>query len=163
MNQLAQMKTMLSSFLGPRQETTRTAFCNYLASEVEALEDKDVQTFRNETVKLLSSIQSRADERNCDPSTSAQMQFQYLCHRHFHSHSIQHCQGIHLNHPRDSVDNQQLTAHFHTDPIQRQLSLPQAKKVNTTYQDSQASLATNRMTHCSHFHNPTRNNKLPLL
>ena len=55
MDQFAQMKTMLS-FLGPRQETTRTAFCNYLASGVEALEDKDFQTFRNEAVKLLSSI-----------------------------------------------------------------------------------------------------------
>ena len=41
MNQFEQMKTMLSSFLGSRQETTRTAFCNYVASEVEALEDKD--------------------------------------------------------------------------------------------------------------------------
>ena len=63
MDQFAQMKTMLSSFLRPRKETTRTAFCNYLASEVEALEDRDFQTFRNEAVKLLSDIQSRAEEK----------------------------------------------------------------------------------------------------
>ena len=51
MDQFAQMRTMLSSFIGPKQETTRTAFCNYLASEVEALEDKDFQRFKNEAVK----------------------------------------------------------------------------------------------------------------
>ena len=62
--QLAWMKIMLSSFLGPRQETTRTAFCNYLPSEMEDLEDIDFQTCRNEAVKLLSSIQSRAEERS---------------------------------------------------------------------------------------------------
>ena len=54
----AQMKTMLSSFLKPRQETTRTTY-NYLAFEVEALEDRDFQTFRNEAVKLLRGIHSR--------------------------------------------------------------------------------------------------------
>ena len=38
MYQFTQMKTMLAPFLGwPRQGTTRTAFCNYLASEVETL------------------------------------------------------------------------------------------------------------------------------
>ena len=41
MDQFAQMKTMLSSFLGPRLEATRTALCNYLTSEVEALEESD--------------------------------------------------------------------------------------------------------------------------
>ena len=53
-----QFQQMLSSFLGLRQEATITAFCNYLAFEAEALEDGDFQTFKNETVKLLSSIQS---------------------------------------------------------------------------------------------------------
>ena len=33
MDQFAQMKNMLTSFIWPRQETIRTAFCNYLASE----------------------------------------------------------------------------------------------------------------------------------
>ena len=47
MDQFAQMKTMLSSFLGLRQESTRIAFCNYLTSEVEVLEERDFQTFRN--------------------------------------------------------------------------------------------------------------------
>ena len=60
-------KTMLSSFIGPRQETTRTEFCNYLASQVEALEDIDFQTFRNESVKLLAS---RAGHRKGVVSTS---------------------------------------------------------------------------------------------
>ena len=54
---------MLSSFLGQKQETTtHTAFCNYLLSEVEGLEEKNFQTFRNEAIKLLSNIQSRAEE-----------------------------------------------------------------------------------------------------
>ena len=66
MDQFAQMKFMLSSFLKPRQETTRTAFSNYLASEVEALE-KNFHTFRNEAVKLLSEIQSRSKERTHQP------------------------------------------------------------------------------------------------
>ena len=56
------MRTMLSSCLRQKQKTTRTAFSNYLASEVEGLEEKDFQTFRNEAVKLLSNIQSRAEE-----------------------------------------------------------------------------------------------------
>ena len=72
MDQFAQMKIMLSSFLGPRQEAARTAFCNYLASEVVALEDRDFQTFRNEAVKLLSGIQSRADDRSHQPQQTLQ-------------------------------------------------------------------------------------------
>ena len=45
MDQFTQMRTMLSSFLGKKQDTTtRTAFCKYMASEVE---EKDFQTFRN--------------------------------------------------------------------------------------------------------------------
>ena len=67
MDQFAQMKTMLSSFLRPRQETIKTALCNYLASEVEALENRYFQTFRNEAIKLLSGIQRRAEERSCQP------------------------------------------------------------------------------------------------
>ena len=50
MDQFAQIKTMLTSFPGPRQKTTRTAFCNYLASEVENLEERKFETFRNEPV-----------------------------------------------------------------------------------------------------------------
>ena len=40
----------------------KTAFYNYLTSEVEGLEEKDFQTFRNKAVKLLSNIQKRAEE-----------------------------------------------------------------------------------------------------
>ena len=74
MDQFAQMRTMLSSFLGQKQETTRTAFCNNLVLEVEGLEDKDFQTFRNEAVnfKLLSSILSRTEERGRQPQQRQQ-------------------------------------------------------------------------------------------
>ena len=66
------MKTMLSSFLGPRQDTITAAFCNYLASEVEALEERDFQTLRNQAVKLLSTMKSRAKETCCQPQQSQQ-------------------------------------------------------------------------------------------
>ena len=39
MDQFAQMKTMLSSFHGPKQERKRTAFYIYLVSEVKAFEE----------------------------------------------------------------------------------------------------------------------------
>ena len=57
---------MISTFLGARQDTTpspRQSFCNYLHSEIEHLEERDFLTFRNETVKLLSGIQYKAEER----------------------------------------------------------------------------------------------------
>ena len=73
MDQFTQMRTMLSSFLGQKQETTtRTVFCNYLASEVQGLEEKDFQIFRNKAVKLLSNIQSRADECGHQPQQPEQ-------------------------------------------------------------------------------------------
>ena len=68
MDQFAQMKTMLSSFLRPSQETTRTAFCNYM----EALEDRYFQTFRNEAIILLICIQNRAEERIHQPQQPQQ-------------------------------------------------------------------------------------------
>ena len=70
MDKFVQMKIMLSVFLGPRQESTRTAFCNCLTSELEALEGSGFQTFRNEAVKLLSGMQSKSDERTRQPPTS---------------------------------------------------------------------------------------------
>ena len=45
MDQFTQMRTMLSSFLGQKQETTHTAFSNYVVSEVEELHEKDFQSF----------------------------------------------------------------------------------------------------------------------
>ena len=51
------------TFSRPRKVTTRTCFCNYLSTEVEALEEKDFQTFRNEAVILLNGIQSMAKDR----------------------------------------------------------------------------------------------------
>ena len=57
---------MISTFRGARQDPTpspRQSFCNYLHSEIENLEERDFLTFRNETVKLLSEIQYKAEER----------------------------------------------------------------------------------------------------
>ena len=56
---------MISSFLGACQDPTpspRQMFCNYLHSEIEHLEEPDFLTFRNETVKLLSEIQYKAEK-----------------------------------------------------------------------------------------------------
>ena len=59
LDQLQQMSSMISTFLGAHQDTTpspRQSFCNYLHSEMEHLEERDFLTFRNETVKLLSEV-----------------------------------------------------------------------------------------------------------
>ena len=67
MDQFTQMKTMLIYILGHRQETTGTAFCNYLVFKVENVKERNFQTFCNEVVKLLSGIHNRAEERNRQP------------------------------------------------------------------------------------------------
>ena len=100
----------LSSFLGQKQETTHTAFCNNLVWEMEGLEEKEFQTFRNEAVKLLISIQSRAEELGRQPQ---QPQQQTLLNSSATSTFVPQTfqppqqpapatRGIHLNHPRDS-------------------------------------------------------------
>ena len=56
---------MISTFLGACQDPTpspKQSFCNYLHSEIEHLEERDFLPFRNETVKLLSEIQYKAEE-----------------------------------------------------------------------------------------------------
>ena len=66
LDQFQQMRSMISTFLGARQDPTpspRQLFCNYLHSEIENLEERDFLTFRNETVKLLSEIQYKGEER----------------------------------------------------------------------------------------------------
>ena len=66
LDQFQQMWSMISTFLGARQDPTpspRQSFCNYLHSEIEHLQERDFLTFRNETVKLLSEIQYKAEER----------------------------------------------------------------------------------------------------
>ena len=65
LDQFQQMRSMISTFLGAHQEPTpspRQSFYNYLHSEIENLEERDFLTFRNETVKLLSEIQYKANE-----------------------------------------------------------------------------------------------------
>ena len=67
MDQFAEMKTMFTSFLGPRQETTSTAFCNF-------------QNFRNEAVKLLSldTEQDRGKELSASATyTSQELQYHF--------------------------------------------------------------------------------------
>ena len=58
---------MISSFLGAR-------LCNYLYSENEYLEELDFLTFRNETVKLLSGIQYKAEECKRQVTTTQEAQ-----------------------------------------------------------------------------------------
>ena len=66
LDQFQQMRSMISTFLGARQDPTpspRQLFCNYIHSEIENLEERYFLIFRNETVKLLSEIQYKAEER----------------------------------------------------------------------------------------------------
>ena len=66
----------MSTFLGARQDPTagpRWLFCYYLHSEIEHLEERDFFTFRNETVKLLSEIQYKAEEHKRQVTTSQQV------------------------------------------------------------------------------------------
>ena len=75
LDQIQQMRSMLSTFLGTHQDPTpspRQSFCNYLHSEIEHLEETDSWTFRNDTVKLLSEIQYKAEERKRQVTTSQQ-------------------------------------------------------------------------------------------
>ena len=67
---------MISTFLGASQDPTpslRQSFCNYLHSEIEHQEERDFLTFRNETVKLLSEIQYKAEECKRQVTTSQQV------------------------------------------------------------------------------------------
>ena len=96
-DQFTQMRTMLSSFLRQKQETTtHTAFCNYLVLEVKGLEEREFQTFRNEAVNLLSNIQSKAEECGHQPQHPQQQTLSHsssaaptfvlnLCSTLFHS------------------------------------------------------------------------------
>ena len=114
MDQFTQMRSMLSSFLRQKLETIHAEFCNYLASEVEGLEEKDFQTFRNEAVKFLSTIQSKAEECGCQPQqprgklatdtfTKLKCNFN-ICATDISTATAAStsCKGIYLNHPRDT-------------------------------------------------------------
>ena len=76
LDQFQQMRSLISTFLGARQDPTpspRQSFCNYLHSKIDHLEERDFSTFRNETVKLLSEIQYKAEERKRQVTTSQQV------------------------------------------------------------------------------------------
>ena len=63
-------------FLGACQDLTPSpiqSLCNYLHSVIEHLEERDFLTFRNETVKLLSEIQYKVEERKRQVTTSQQV------------------------------------------------------------------------------------------
>ena len=70
------MRSIISTFVGAHQDPTpspRQSFCNHLHSEIEHLEERDFLTFRNETVKLLSEIQYKAEERKRQVTTSQEV------------------------------------------------------------------------------------------
>ena len=76
LDQFQQMRSMISTFLGARQDPTpspRQLYCKYLHSEIEHLEERDFLTFRNETAKLLSKIQYKAEERKRQVTTSQEV------------------------------------------------------------------------------------------
>ena len=66
LDQFQQMRSMIPTILDARQDPTpspRQSFCNYLYSQIEHLEERHFLAFRNKTVKLLSEIQYKAEER----------------------------------------------------------------------------------------------------
>ena len=67
---------MISTCLGACQDPTATPqqlFCNYLHSQIEHLEERDLLTFRNDTVKLLSEIQYKPEECKRQVTTSQEV------------------------------------------------------------------------------------------
>ena len=56
-----------------RTPLPRQSFCNYLHSEIEHLEERDFLTFMNETVKLLTEMQYKDEERKRQVTTSQQV------------------------------------------------------------------------------------------
>ena len=73
LDQFQQMRSMIYTFLGAHQDPTpspRQSSCNYFHSKIEHLEDRDFLIFRNETVKLLSEIQYKAEERKRQVTTT---------------------------------------------------------------------------------------------
>ena len=67
LDQFQQIRSMISTFPGARQDPSpspRQSFCNYLYSEIEHLEERHFLTFRNETVKLLSTRPKNARDRS---------------------------------------------------------------------------------------------------
>ena len=81
LDQFQQMRSMISTFLGARQDSTpspRQSFCNYLHFEIENLEERDFLTFRNETVNLLSEIQYKAEEHKRQVTKSPEVTTYHL-------------------------------------------------------------------------------------
>ena len=90
LDQLQQMRSMISTFLGACQDPTpspRQSFCNYLHSDIERLEERDFLTFRNETVKLFSEIQYKAKESQVNRSPHFNFQKQHRPQQDVNTHS----------------------------------------------------------------------------
>ena len=63
----------ISGCMSDPTPSPRQSFCNYLNSEIEHLEERDFLTFRNDTVKLLSEMQYKAEERKRQVTTSQEV------------------------------------------------------------------------------------------
>ena len=75
LDRFQQMRSMISTYLGACKDPTpspQQLFCNYLHSNIEHLEESDFLTFRNDAVKLVSEIQSKAEEHKRKVTTSQQ-------------------------------------------------------------------------------------------
>ena len=82
MDKFTQMKIMLTALLWITLEWTRIYICHYLASRIENLLGRYFQTFHNETVKLLSVTQSRAEENHSNLHfPGAPVPFPHMCTR----------------------------------------------------------------------------------
>ena len=84
LDQFQQMRSMISTFLGARQDPSpspRQSFCNYLHSEIEHLEERNFLTFRNETVKLSVKYSTRSkNTRDRSPKVKRSPQINF--HKH---------------------------------------------------------------------------------
>ena len=110
MDQFAQTKIMLTSPGQTEDRDKRTAFCNYMASEVENME----KTFRllKTTVTFFSGIQSREKKRNIQ-FLAAPVALPHMCHRLI-SNSL--CQRIHIDYSRKTDVRKQSHTTCSTDP-----------------------------------------------
>ena len=106
---------------------------------MEGLEEKDFQTFRNEAVKLLSNIQCKADEQGHQPQQPQQQTLSQSLSKTsiFVPQTFQQ-----LQQPAPAAKEYILTIPETQMPashvIQPAQQSQMVKKVNTTYQDSQA-------------------------
>ena len=92
MEQFTQMRSLLTSFLGQKQETTHSAFGKYLASEVEEHSKQGrriwLSSQATSTTDTFTQLKCYVNICATDISTAAA--------------ASTSCKGIHLNHPRNT-------------------------------------------------------------